>query len=125
MTDLEIIRAACVKANPEIEIDEWFVCPIHGRIDSPIGHSTGCRENVHTEPEYRPIRLADVLLAVRETNQSWYVRNDGVFFEWEKFTDGGDGHHGVKSSYIVWNLRTDDLEQQSPETLAFLANLLK
>lgn len=69
------------------------------------------------------ITLADVLRAMRKTQTHWYIRTDGTFFEWEMFTPGGNGHHGVQSSYITWNLTTD-LDGQSPETKEFLEKIL-
>lgn len=110
MNDIDFIREACIKANPEL-------------LDRKIW---GTHEENESDVwvEDNTIRLADVLLAMRETDQSWYVRCDGVFFKWEKFTEGGGGHHGVESTYIEWNLRTDDILKQPPETLKFLASLL-
>lgn len=75
----------------------------------------------------RPIRLSDVLVAIykmRNSKESVFVRQDGVIFRWEKFTEGGDGHHGVVSTYVEWNLLDDDLNHQSEETLKFLTELL-
>lgn len=48
---LEAIRAACVKANPDIVVDE-------------IGHENG-EQAPEIERVYREVRLADVLLAVK------------------------------------------------------------
>lgn len=100
------IKASCVRANPPQGWRDYDLREASDFIAS------------------RTIRLADVLLAMRKTDQSWYVRYDGVFFKWEKFTEGGSGHHGIESTYVEWNLREDDLEKQSPETIEFLANVL-
>lgn len=69
------------------------------------------------------ITLADVLRAIRSHANNWFVRDDGTFFKWEKFTEGGSGHHGVESTYITWNLSTD-LEGQSDETKTFISKVL-
>src|SRR5689334_16148147 len=63
---------------------------------------------------YRPIRLADVLLAIGETD--WYVGRHGRFFKWSRNLGEMIGQP------ISWNLRADDLEKQSPETINFLAD---
>lgn len=103
MTNLEIIRAACIKANPKIIVNQ------HAQL-------IGWDHKVTYFEEKRPIRLADVLLAIggeSDTEQSqWrYLGNLSKVcgFGWN----------------VAWNLRNDDLSQQSPETLRFLANLLK
>lgn len=75
------------------------------------------------QPIRRPITLADVLRAMMGTKgHPWFVRDDGTFFKWEKFTEG-NGHHGVESTWATWNLATD-LEGQSDETKAFLSKIL-
>lgn len=61
----------------------------------------------------RPIRLADILLAISKTGLvssllSCMVHKDGTFTCLD----------------FSWNLKDDSLDQQSPETLAFLINLL-
>lgn len=79
MTHLETIRAAVIKANPEIK--------------NRFG---------------RPIRLSDIVYALRER----------IEYKDEELLKlaGGDVCH--------WNLLDDTLDHQSPETLAFLAQLL-
>lgn len=57
---------------------------------------------------YREVRLADVLLAIKKVG---YGSTD----EWL----GVLGHLAD-----TWNLRADDLESQSPETIEFLNQLL-
>lgn len=72
----------------------------------------------------RPIRLADVLLAIDKARKNIFVRHDGVLFKWERFNEGGSGHHGVESTYVEWNIKDDNLDNQSEETKQFLINLL-
>lgn len=90
MNQIEIVREACVKANPAILLGE---------------------DEAHQGPYYRPIRLADVLLAMK-------LQEDREFAYQVKLIVGG-------AYNTMWNLRKDDLPQQTPETLAFLADLLK
>ncbi len=74
----------------------------------------------------RPIRISDVLVAIRESKvESIFIRQDGTIFKWEKFTEGGSGHHGVESTYINWRISTDDLDAQSEKCKQFLYDLLK
>ena len=90
-TDYDIVREACIKANPDIEVGE------------EIAEENGMM---------RPIRLADVLLAIREKMPLGNIPM-------------GHGTSVLNLMMQHWNLRTDDLSQQSPETLKFLADLLR
>lgn len=118
MTNLEIIRAACIKANPEILIEE-------------IEHDQGDQEPA-IEVVTRSIRLADVLWAIYEaylngllngkTHQGLNLAG-GIYADMSgEFLAGGvmDG----ASLEIKWNLRKDSLKDQSEEIIAFLASLL-
>lgn len=57
------------------------------------------------EIEIRPVRLADVLLATSESNRVFDIT--------------------ALEIVRLWNLRTDDLEKQSEETLSFIGNVLE
>ena len=107
MTDFEIVRDACVRANP-------VTMPAAGECAYCKGQVCYCPERTlegSWKSAGRPIRLADVVLAIKSSDPS-------------KMTVGrfkelcGD----VCSR---WNLRTDNLSQQSAETLKFLASLLR
>jgi hypothetical protein len=88
MDKLELIRQACIKANP-------------------IG-SGGFK--------YRPIRLADVLLAIDGTTQGQLIA----------IRPNGDMYRSdIQNTKWHWNLRNDDLSQQSNECIEFLYDLLK
>jgi hypothetical protein len=91
--DIKNIRAACTKANPDIE--EEFGCSC-GSCDY--------------ETRVRPIRLADVLLAV-ENGRSAEMTEEKIRI--------------LRYIASIWNLRTDDLEQQSDETVEFISSLLE
>ena len=153
MTDLEIIRKACVKANPSI-MDLVFGCEI--KLDNKKnavlyyekGGSSFDGENTEyyegalclyseegefltygDESEYkmpkindieilgRPIRLADVLLAV-----GFKTKKMNYFHSVDK-----EDHLclGNWVDTVRWNLRKDSLTDQSPETINFLAEILK
>jgi hypothetical protein len=59
----------------------------------------------------RPIRLADVLLAM----------NIGEFTTTDEIEKESSEVHTL---VLLWNLREDDLTKQSPETIDFLTDLL-
>lgn len=117
--NLEIIRAACIEANPEIVEEHSVQCDM----DTSHGYVTphnelGCI--------VRPIHLADVLLAIASNRirLTTFVGGDAWFESYEEsnvFTH----EQSWKARGVCWNLRLDDLTHQSPETLQFLADLLK
>lgn len=110
-THLESIRGACIEANPEIEKQKCVMC---GYVDCDRS-TTGC-------PAYigRPIRLADILIALETYSilGGWQFMVD-VCGDFYALPDGNNPQ--IKSR---WNLRKDNLEDQSEECLAFLASLL-
>lgn len=141
MTDLEKIRQACIAANPEI-VELKYGCLIlyKGQRMTFIRNDTAGRPWCYTgwaphvigdeafdrlEPAFlkivgRPIRLADVLLAIGPALQTKKGRI-GTYRGREI-----DEPQGVKLWLVEvgWNLREDDLTKQSEETLAFIVSLL-
>jgi hypothetical protein len=116
---LELIRQKCIEANPDklAEHDHkklpcQEVCT--NRVD--IYHDWnereggGCTYGV----QLGPIRLADVLLAIGGRNVKSY------------YSVHKDGHWCISNfrDLCWWNLRKDDLTEQSDECIAFLADLL-
>ena len=95
MDKLQTIREACIKANPKKEWEEYF---------PDAGDHRGVAVDI-------PCRLAAVLLAIDE-----------------KFVEENSGNWGVEETQSklvkLWNLRNDDLSQQSEETINFLYDLL-
>lgn len=78
----------------------------------------------------RPIRLADVLLAIQagnwiEKNRTWSISTSGLFFPYEMVGAGDEWDKEMNGKRPTWNLLKDRLEDQSDETLTFLAELLK
>lgn len=65
----------------------------------------------------RPIRLADVLLTVKESPKS-------IFIPKEAGDKGSPIRNLLEWLYENWNLRKDSLEDQSPETIEFLYKTL-
>jgi hypothetical protein len=117
------IRAACIKASPEIRelctnCQERLENGKHKYGPTRIG-TIGCSEkHVH----FRPIRLADVLLAIDKNDEVVVnVDTEGVFAYWKSPPKGGGNYRRG----ATWNLRKDDLTQQSDECISFLAELLK
>jgi len=108
---LAAIRAVCIKANPAIQIGEplkllWNT----GEVRTP----------------FSPIRLADVLLAIRK-----FVPGDFV-----EFGLAGEKIHrwryacyqlagaGRTPDECLWNLRADSLDEQDDTCINFLHSLL-
>jgi hypothetical protein len=143
--NLELIRQKCIEANPEI-VELKFGCVVknerHGwiqRVASDESHPV--YENDESEKVVywaisldsatmrlgnedwkiigRPIRLADVLLAIEKSK---LYRSAELLFE-------GDGivslRVGQYESSCAYDLRKDDLNSQSEETIDFFANLLR
>ena len=135
-TNLEIIREACIKANPEImalefgcEIKDFFegtgvVIGIqkysnesdcydvaYYKIPEPIIDRSP--KNLNWKILGRPIRLADVLLSIT-TNRHGAKRGQFI----------SDDINWEHDEVYFWNLKQDDLRHQSEETLEFLASLL-
>ncbi len=142
---LEVIRKACVAANPEI-MELKFGCLIktkdgiqhygQGLEDSNDGgfrsvdEGCGCCSNnqYYDKGQFeilgREIRLADVLLAIQAKYQkingyvTYLVGSNGTFYEQE-------GLCGSHQELDYWNLLKDSLTDQSEECIEFLYNLLK
>jgi hypothetical protein len=69
----------------------------------------------------RPIRLADLLLAI---HTHW--PDSGVSIDAFKgaFLDSSGLHCETNGEAVYWNLRADDLREQSEETIEFFYDLL-
>ena len=74
-----------------------------------------CRDSAHR----RPIRLADVLLAIghhfRHDREDIRISDSGYFDE----NRNGDILPGWEMTAMSWNLLADDLESQSEGTINF------
>lgn len=148
LTPLQKIRAACIAANPEIT-ELKFGCEIYDHMDGQkhfvtsvnnlgthdmtvlfqgeiVRMVSGVYEKNNYEILGRPIRLADVLLAIDGT----YRHGDAITV---RIIPGGTFERlhtgnvlpGEWNPQVRWNLRADDLEKQSEETIDFLYELLK
>lgn len=109
---LGAVRQKCIEANPTIV--RW------GGFDLAKMALGGVPESA--PDEVRPIRLADVLLAIGKAmtrGNSYFVDADGGFHEWF----APQGRLDLRT-VGRWNLRADDLSQQSEETIDFIASLL-
>lgn len=108
---IEQIRAKCIETNPEIR-KRPCVLSFNGRKEIGVPDNNG--------PE---IRLADVLLAIHAkfpTTERFYgIDTEGEFGQFSD-TEG----MVAMEPLVYWDLRNDDLEKQSPETIEFLYNLL-
>lgn len=125
---IQAIRAACIKANPEI-VELKFGCEIelYDVKQKVISYKrnnwrlttdkSDCKMDASELKEKvtilgRPIRLADVLLAIPRSIRERMEINHSAFGIYSQ------GHE-------FWNLLKDDLSLQTPETLSFIADLLK
>lgn len=96
-TDYEVVRDVCIAVNSELIPDAKY-------------------------QGVRPIRLADVLLAIRHRFQF----SSGIEYRTasiELVVPTFEGGYFKREER--WNLHADDLSQQSSETLKFLASLLR
>jgi hypothetical protein len=109
---LELIRQKCIEANPEIAIP--CGCPKGGM----YWDGQACEKCGGTEYKSRPIRLADVLLAIPTDGIEWSMKKDRVGLRQSL------GFKKEPTDWVHWNLRKDDLNKQSEETIDFLAGLL-
>jgi hypothetical protein len=110
---IDAIRAACIKANPELTVRQNEVDVLWDRLSEISGNDLWNRLSKQ-EWEFardvlfeRPICLADVLLAIEPIRTRRGLLN-------------APAESVVKS----WNLRHDDLTKQSDETISWLCDLL-
>ncbi len=134
---LEAIRQACIKANPEI-VELKFGCLISGFghhrspvvcldkdytafLHAPTLITNDKTKNVQANYEIigRPIRLADVLLALHRTSRTQNVSINtlvGTMMN-HNFTRDDLNKH--------WDFYKDSLDEQPEETISFIYELLK
>jgi hypothetical protein len=98
---LDLIRQRCIEANPGIRQCKKYA----------LGS---------VEAWDRPIRLADVLLAMPKDALDYSM--GGV--EDKQYVFQADRNPDDDLRIAYWNLREDDLSKQSEQTLTFLAELL-
>lgn len=113
---LELIHQKCIATNPEIGTENCLCC---GKKECDYS-TTGC-----SWYRGRPIRLADILLAIAHCEKNWNEENWGLIaaeiYENHAEAEFESNEHG----HAFWKLRADDLIQQSDECITFLADLLK
>lgn len=103
---IAFIRQKCIAANPNLAEGDTITLHLDGTIlQATVTHG---------------IRLADVLLVIdhNEDNPPTLTA-EGQFCQYDPKT----GVMHLSGKY--WDLRKDDLTQQSPECIAFIYNLLK
>jgi hypothetical protein len=126
---IAFIREKCIEANPDIENPELrkgFLCLVSDkRTSTGERYITSYDVAIHDdslEPlqAFRPIRLADVLLAIPnqygQKLSTGYISGDRINVSLEADT---------LDVVAYWNLRKDDLTEQSDECINFLYELLK
>lgn len=128
---VELVKAACVKANPSI-MELGFGCELLFEVEPYNSHNLHRRKDdifvvIDENPDAkilgkfeilgRPIRLADVLLAI------------GKKFYFDSSFKGGISRNGgwYENGQLLaeWNLRDDDLNHASDECKLFLAGTLQ
>jgi len=101
---LAAIKTVCIKANPEIVFQHSPKC------------CCGCKGK---DTSYRrPIRLADVLLALQGKCRNGLVIDDAGHFLKDVPYDG------YSPTGFCWNLRADSLDAQNDDSINFLHSLL-
>ena len=112
--NLKAIKEACWASNPES----------YGCIKSLYSCGTiPCTNQEH----FRPLRLADVLYTLRKaTGESYAVEGTlGAILEWGNNANNEWAYYEPAGmDRPCWNLLNDNLDNQSPETIAFIASLL-
>jgi hypothetical protein len=146
--NLQKIKDACWKANPEIK-DLVFGCKVKAYIQDEeaqilqiqylnawdLGIEVECEEidteairsmqgdeDNYIEILGRDIRLADVLNACTPDRQPVRVDGNGIITSLKADVDG---QTPIVDQQRSWNLLKDNLDEQSDETILFIANLLK
>lgn len=128
---IEVIRAACVKANPEIDssVPHCGSCLDEKDLGYGDGMDFCCCLAPHVKHP-RPVRLADVLLAIKQKDTDMERTVEEMF-----------GGGGAVCNYLYsalqafasmasirkefWNLHSDDLTLQNDDTISFLYELVK
>lgn len=141
---IQAIRKACILVNPKASAGHNFEVG-YGRcsfcdeprilrdrrvlrtvVDEKTGGSISEAEEKNIDQTdfpcsknlFRPIRLADVLLAIGKTGKSCAIDDTGSFCE----SDFG----GFVPNYTKqWNLRKDSLEEQSKNCISFIHELIQ
>ena len=140
MDKIKFIQEKCIEANPEI-VELKFGCEIKhnaspkddGRyVSEKDGNHWYCtNEGViypileeHIEIIGRPIRLADVLMAISSLNKGNKI-ND--FNKLEYGISGGGFYIGncITHDSMDWYLKDNNLENQPEETIDFIYDILK
>jgi len=133
MKNYDKLKKVIQEANPEIvepKLPDFpnyigmcrkvFGVDDNGKIQFP---SYGCQaEDIFKEMKKgRPIRLADVLLAYNEIKSSMSARRFAIYFDGQIVVwDDNDKAH----KECIWNLKDNNLDNQSDETKWFLIDLL-
>jgi len=81
-----------------------------------------CAEEEDIEILGRPIRLADVLLAMQDIWRTRYNSSE-VSDKWKELAKAKEGEL-LYAIVFQWNLKDDNLDHQSEETIEFLHKLL-
>lgn len=127
MTDYERLKQIIQQANPEI-MGDWSGCNVCGTMCGI------CDDRFYKEKVPRPIRLADMLLAVKEKER---IQTEEIEKRIEEMGSRRDikyplfytvmmtiTKHDMDGGKEFWNLKTDNLDHQSDETKQFLIELL-
>lgn len=134
MTHLSEVRAAIVKAVPEIATDKitcvcrhnWSYHDVNAdyaqyRLREYRRLCDYCICKKYRDNPDHPIRLADVLRAMA-VRGNYFVGTDGWFSRYET------GHEWVKQDggllAVTWPLADDNLDHATPEMIEFLYEIL-
>lgn len=109
----QIVREVVIQAVPEIISKECFCGKRIKKGEVGYDDCDAFIGNIKEDFEERPIRLADVLLAIGEKYGNHVLEFSGT------------KTCSLEAARIIpqWNLRADSLSEQSDETVHFLAEL--
>lgn len=118
--------AGCEKSENDCEVDDG-VFAVADTDEGYYSHTIKLEDIKPYQILGRPVRLADVLLAIKKEDAM--VNKGGQLLHYAGETESLDGRYRgfyVKhyTPTITWNLRKDSLEDQSDECLQFLSDLL-
>lgn len=128
MTTLEKIRSKCIEVNPQIGREKWrcLTCNAQTFFGEENLHNIDCGNPKPSREIFagRPIRLADVLLAMGgELSDKGVLVNTGGDMCFMGI-ENGFGVRNTNYPIVKWNLRKDSLEDQSPEVITFISSIL-
>ena len=126
------MRSAIAAAVPGVVVGKVYTCEVcQTQLNSRGMHMRDCKGKLLEACTYRPVRLADVLAALREKAYRFSlglgIDADGLFIIPAKVSDRfgwNPAYESENRTCAVWNIYKDDLSKQSDTCLEFLESVL-